>query len=417
MLFGYNFISKMKQMAFNCKWCIHLILVGLMIGCQGQNLSIQPETSTLSNDFDRNPPFEYKMPAQLSNIDTSDGWAQDGQKILLTGTVFLPDSKTPAAGIVLYYYHTDIHGIYAMDPAKNYNMPKNELGQTHGYLRGWIKTDSTGRYEIYTILPGAYPGRGEPKHIHVYIKESDQDLPYYIDDFVFDDDPLLTSAKRVKLENRGGSGVIRFGAQGDLLIGERNIILGLNIKGYQNGTFTKSLSGKNIGEEVLSFTPYHAFGPDKGTKTCPVCKYGWFHGIVYFVGNGADWSAIKKWLVFLEAESEKRKEYLKVYLVYGNDQNYSKKDRMNQLEKLGAELKLKNTALTFVPSLTDQESDVYLNAINQQVENTILVYRRNTIIAKYIDAPAIPANFTEISMLLDETSTGYFKLPRPIYEE
>ncbi len=296
-------------------------------------------------------------------------------------------------------------------------MPKNELGQTHGYLRGWIKTDSTGRYEIYTILPGAYPGRGEPKHIHVYIKESDQDLPYYIDDFVFDDDPLLTSAKRVKLENRGGSGVIRFGAQGDLLIGERNIILGLNIKGYQNGTFTKSLSGKNIGEEVLSFTPYHAFGPDKGTKTCPVCKYGWFHGIVYFVGNGADWSAIKKWLVFLEAESEKRKEYLKVYLVYGNDQNYSKKDRMNQLEKLGAELKLKNTALTFVPSLTDQESDVYLNAINQQVENTILVYRRNTIIAKYIDAPAIPANFTEISMLLDETSTGYFKLPRPIYEE
>ncbi|MFZ1789630.1 MAG: hypothetical protein WAT92_15025, partial [Saprospiraceae bacterium] len=298
-------------MAFNCKWCIHLILVGLMIGCQGQNLSIQPETSTLSNDFDRNPPFEYKMPAQLSSIDTSDGWAQDGQKILLTGTVFLPDSKTPAAGIVLYYYHTDIHGIYAMDPAKNYNMPKNELGQTHGYLRGWIKTDSTGRYEIYTILPGAYPGRGEPKHIHVYIKESDQDLPYYIDDFVFDDDPLLTSAKRVKLENRGGSGVIRFGAQGDLLIGERNIILGLNIKGYQNGTFTKSLSGKNIGEEVLSFTPYHAFGPDKGTKTCPVCKYGWFHGIVYFVGNGADWSAIKKWLVFLEAESEKRKEYLK----------------------------------------------------------------------------------------------------------
>lgn len=417
MLFDYIFISKMKQMAFNCKWCIHLIFVGIMIGCQGQNLTIQPESSTLSNDFDRNPPFEYKMPNQLSNIDTSDGWTQDGQKILLTGTVFLPDSKTPAAGIVLYYYHTDIHGIYAMDPAKKYNMPKNELGQTHGYLRGWIKTDSTGSYEIYTILPGAYPGRGEPKHIHVYIKESDQDSPYYIDDFVFDDDPLLISAKRNKLENRGGSGVIRFADQDGLLIGERNIILGLNVKGYQKGTFTKSLSGKNIGEEVLSFTPYHAFGPDKGTKTCPVCKYGWFHGIVYFVGNGADWSAIKKWLVFLESESEKRKEYLKVYLVYGNDQNYSKKDRMNQLEKLGAELKLKNTALTFVPSLTDQESDVYLNAINQQVENTILVYRRNTIIAKYIDAPAIPANFTEISMLLDETSTGYFKLPRPIYVE
>ncbi len=404
-------------MGFIRKWFFHLILFEMMVGCQGQNHVMQPASALLSEDFDRSPPLDYKMPAQLSNIDTSDGWYQNGQKILLTGTVFLPDSKTPAAGIVLYYYHTDIHGIYAMDPAKKYNMPKNELGQTHGYLRGWIKTDSTGRYEIYTILPGAYPERGEPKHIHVYIKETGQDSPYYIDDFVFDDDPLLTSAKRIKLENRGGSGVIRFGDQEGLKIGERNIILGLNVPRYQKGAFSKSLSGKSIGEEVLSFTPFHAFGPDKGTKTCPVCKYGWFHGIVYFAGNDANWSVIKKWLVFLEAEGEKRKEYLKVYLVYGNDQNYSKKDRLKELEELGADLKLKNTALTFVPSLTDQDSDVYLNEINQEVENTILIYRRNIIIGKYVNAQANPVNFSEISRLLDETSVGYFKLKRPIYKE
>jgi protocatechuate 3,4-dioxygenase beta subunit len=43
---------------------------------------------------------------------------------------------------------------------------------------------------------------------------------------------LLTAAKRKALENRGGSGVLRLVKQGELWIGERDIILGLNIPGY-----------------------------------------------------------------------------------------------------------------------------------------------------------------------------------------
>ena len=50
--------------------------------------------------------------------------------------------------------------------------------------------------------------------------------------FVFDDDPLLTPAKRKALENRGGSGILKLGKQGDLLVGQRDIILGLHIPHY-----------------------------------------------------------------------------------------------------------------------------------------------------------------------------------------
>lgn len=68
--------------------------------------------------------------------------------------------------------------------------------------------------------------------MHITVKEPNDIEQYYIDDFVFDDDKLLTAAKRKKLENRSGSGILRLVEKGDLQIGERNLILGQNIPNY-----------------------------------------------------------------------------------------------------------------------------------------------------------------------------------------
>lgn len=40
-------------------------------------------------------------------------WKQKGQKLLITGTIFKRDGRTPAPNVILYYYHTDINGLYA----------------------------------------------------------------------------------------------------------------------------------------------------------------------------------------------------------------------------------------------------------------------------------------------------------------
>lgn len=112
---------------------------------------------------------------------------------------------------------------------------------------------------------------------------------------------------------------VKVSSKDDLFIGERNIILGLNIPDYPTKSNDELNSGRNIGEDVISFIPYHAWGPDKGTRTCPICKYGWYHGILYCVGNNPNWDEIKIWLTFLENESKKREKYLKVYFVYGNE--------------------------------------------------------------------------------------------------
>ncbi|PZD76560.1 intradiol ring-cleavage dioxygenase [Mesonia sp. K7] len=394
---------------------VFLLLACLNLsGCNSQNT--KKETNTLSDDFDKSMPFYYKMPKNLSATDTNPAFKEKGQKILLTGTVYKIDGKTPASNVILYYYQTNANGIYATKESEERNMPENKLGQTHGYIRGWLKTNEQGNYSIYTIKPGTYPSRGEPAHIHITVKEKNIEEPYYIDDFVFDNDPLLTTKRRKNMENRGGSGVIRFVQKDNMWIGERNIILGLNIPDYPIENISQKSSGKNIGEDIISFTPFHAYGADKGTKTCPICKYGWYHGILYFVGNKPNWNEIKDWLKFLDIESQKREKYLKVYFVYGKDTNYNKNERTQELEELGTELDLKKVALTFVPSFKDKTSEVHLNKIDPNVNNTFFIYKRSNIIDKYVDLKPNQKNFKKISERLDETANEYFKLSRPKQE-
>ena len=303
--------------------------------------------------------------------------------------------------------------IHSIDTNNGYYSPikgMDENTKRHGHIRGWVKSDENGKYSIYTIKPIPYPNENIPAHIHTSIKEPAIANEYYIDEFVFDDDKLLTSEKRKALENRGGSGILRVLLKDNLQIAEHNIILGLNIPNYPKKNNLEIQSGLQIGEDNPSFIPFHAFGPDKGTRTCPVCKYGRYHGIIYFVGNHPDWNEIKKWLIFFEQESIARNMYLKVYFVYGNENNYKKEIRQKELEKLGTELNLKNIALTFVPSMNDTESEVNLNKINPNVENTIIIYRHRAIINKFIDLKPSLDNFKLVSNSIDKTKSDYFNL-------
>ena len=399
------------------KLLLFVLIFTLFTSCNGQinqNTRFQKQTqihNLVGGGCDGCELMYVGMPKNIKSVDTSKGWTEEGQKLLVTGKVYKIDGKTPAPNVVIYYWQTDNNGYYSP------KLGMDEQAKRHGHILGWVKTDKNGNYSIYTIRPAPYPNENIPAHIHTSIKEPNIDNEYYIDEFVFDDDKFLTSKQRKALENRGGSGILRVLISGDLQIAEHNIILGLNIPNYPETNKKGKQSGLEIGEDNPSFIPYHAFGPDKGTRTCPVCKYGRFHGIVYFVGNNPDWDDIKKWLSFLEQESISREKYLKAYFVYGNEKDYNKETRQKELEKIGLELSLKKIALTFVPSMSDIESEVYLNKINPTVENTFVIYRQITIIDKYIDLKATEDNFKLISTTLDKTNSEYFNLEEPKHDE
>ena len=344
------------------------------------------------------------IPKVINSIDTSKGWQEAGQKLLVTGKVFKRDGVTPAAEVIVYYWQTNNDGYYSADATTS------EAAKRHGHIRGWLKTDSLGNYALYTIRPGPYPKQNMESHIHLSIKEPQLPNEYYVDELVFDDDILLTAAKRKALENRGGSGVLRILVNDNLQVAEHNIILGLHIPNYPVEN-KEALIGLQIGDEAPSFTPQHAYGPDEGTKTCPVCKYGRYQGILYFVGNHPDMETIKSWLTFLEAESVTRGKYLKVYFVYANENNFSVEKRKLELEEIGRDLNLRYTALTFVPSVSDETSEINLYKLNKDMESCFLIYKQRNIVAEFANLSATEVNFNLLQNTLDSSKGNYFNLP------
>jgi protocatechuate 3,4-dioxygenase, beta subunit len=171
--------------------------------------------------------FESRVPFDKLNwIDTLHDFNEPGPKIMISGVIYQADGKTPAEDVVLYIYHTNQNGMYT-----NKN---NESGWAlrHGYIRGWVKTNEKGQYKFYTLMPASYPNSTAVKHIHPVIKEPGKN-EYYIDEFIFDDDPFLTAERRNRPQKQcGGDGLIKLKNENGILTGERNIYLGKNIPGY-----------------------------------------------------------------------------------------------------------------------------------------------------------------------------------------
>ncbi|MGA8855017.1 MAG: intradiol ring-cleavage dioxygenase [Christiangramia sp.] len=160
--------------------------------------------------------LEYK--AELNAIDTLPEFTSAENKLKLTGTIYEADAKTPAEDVILYIHHTNAEGVY---PTKG-----NEEGweKRHGYLRGWIKTDKDGRYTFYTQVPGSYPDRTNPAHIHPFILEPDGSY-YYLSAYFFEGDTLLTKDHQED-PPRGGDGIVKLQQGEEMALVERDFVLG-----------------------------------------------------------------------------------------------------------------------------------------------------------------------------------------------
>ncbi|HUS03376.1 MAG TPA: hypothetical protein VMY77_16665 [Chitinophagaceae bacterium] len=170
----------------------------------------------------------YESPValeKLSNTITLPDYNEKGPRIEISGIVYNRDGKTPAKDVVIYVYHTDQTG--------HYSGKGNETGwgKRHGYIRGWLKTNERGEYKFYTLSPAAYPERKAPQHIHVTIKEPDKN-EYYLDSYLFDDDPLLLPDERARNKNIGGDGIVRLRSENGIWKAKRDIILGLHVQDY-----------------------------------------------------------------------------------------------------------------------------------------------------------------------------------------
>lgn len=354
------------------------LLIFLSQSCTGQ---VTPPRQAIRGPFENREFFGIGMPDSIGPTDTTADWHQGTRQLIIRGKILQQDGITPAPGVVLYYYHTDGSGHYRNGPKLDPRVAR------HGVLRGWVKSDEAGDYAIHTVRPAPYPGGTDPAHLHPAVWEPGLPEPYYLDEFVFDDDPLITTARRLSAEKRGGSGVLRTERRGGLEVATHNIILGLNIPHHPAGKRPVE-SGLPVGYDIPSFTPEHVWGPDAGTTACPICKYGRYLGILYFIGPGADWSEVARWLTFLESESRQRNGELKVFLIDGDAEGLTHARRSARLTELANRLELKEVALTLVPSLTDVGSKVSRLQLDPSVATTLMVYRNSNVIGNFSHLPA-----------------------------
>lgn len=208
--------------------CKVIFLCALLMSCNGQ-INDKPYVAgkPVGGGCDGCGLMYIGMPENITAIDTSPGWYEKGQKLIITGTVFRPGGKIPAPDVVIYYWQTDNDGYYSPKPGMDQRVKR------HGHIRGWVKTDANGKYTIRTVRPAPYPNDVLPAHIHLSIKEPEIGNEYYTDEINFDDDKFLVPHfKKYPQENRGGSGVVTVLRENDLQAAEHNIILGLNIPHY-----------------------------------------------------------------------------------------------------------------------------------------------------------------------------------------
>ena len=116
---------------------------------------------------------------------------EPGERLVISGTIYQADGRTPAPDIVLFAYQTDTTGYY-----------NKEDDAFNPRLRGWVKTDKNGHYEFRTIRPGAYPHRNTPGHIHVHLYGPA--IPEHsIEEYRFADDPRLSKNEREEAQSKG----------------------------------------------------------------------------------------------------------------------------------------------------------------------------------------------------------------------
>jgi len=203
---------------------ITLCILGLLFSLSACSQSIKKNNSQLrtkiSNQTEPSWKGTFEAPENVSWRTIISPKTEPGSKLIISGTVYLPDGKTPAKDVIVYVYHTNNNGVYP----KRGNERGN--GKYHGYLRGWMKTDSNGRYEFETIRPAPYNTHdGEPAHIHYNIEAPDY-TEYWLTGLWFSDD-IRVDGYKDKIERNGGfSNITTLSKDGDnVLRGIRNIKL------------------------------------------------------------------------------------------------------------------------------------------------------------------------------------------------
>jgi protocatechuate 3,4-dioxygenase beta subunit len=140
---------------------------------------------------------QQQRPASIGNSGRIAPAGETGTPMILRGRIVDSDG-TPAAGTIVFAYHTDERGLY----------DRPEAGAHSWRLKGWAKADEQGRFTFETIRPGAYPDRQTPAHVH-FTAFAPSGERFHAGEVRFANDPLVSQRDRDGSAKAGDFGEVR----------------------------------------------------------------------------------------------------------------------------------------------------------------------------------------------------------------
>lgn len=176
-------------------------------------------------------------------------------------------------------------------------------------------------------------------------------------------------------------------------------LAGLATVGIAASGFTAGVdSGLKTGEMVTPFHPMHVAGPDKGTDTCPPCKYGNRPAVQIWVNQDSEENiaGLAKHLNKQVANSDEDLKGFMIMLTKCEACVDASKMFAGKAEKMG----MKNIGIAHL-SNQDKAVKNYKVNIDSEVKNTVFVYVNRKVVKKFVNLKADEAGLAQLDAAIN----------------
>ncbi|MES1228079.1 MAG: hypothetical protein ABUL72_05365 [Armatimonadota bacterium] len=142
-------------------------------------------------------------------------------------------------------------------------------------------------------------------------------------------------------------------------------------------------SGLKLGEFIPAYEPTHVAGPDAGTKTCPICKYGDLPAVQVWV-NGDNDDNIRVISNRLESKVAASKHKFKAFIIVMTDPAHGITEESVKAKWGGHS---KRVAFAYIPKDSDAAKNYEINT-SADVKNTVFVYKDMKLKTKFVNLSA-----------------------------